>query len=194
MTKKKVIAPLNADQIETLDALITAQSSFDDCLIQCIAAGILSSMFDAKHDAFTLVQGRYAARLTADEMQLFLSTDKASKGSPKYQVMEKVNASMRRAKNALADIERVAAATGQDKATVAKDKASAKASAKSGAKDATRSFHDIQMDRIQAVYNAAKKNQVSDAPATFDHAAAFTLLHSLADLFGQKLKEPTTAK
>jgi hypothetical protein len=192
--KNATKSPLNSNQLETLDALIVAQSSFDDCLIACINAGILSAMFDAKHIAFTMVQGRYAARLPAEEMQLFLSSDKASRGSAKAKVMDKLGAAMRRAKNSLADIERVSAATGKDKETVAKEKAAGKVATKAGAKGSVSDFNDLQMKDLQNLYNRTKRNQVSETPAKFDHAAAFTLLHALADLCGHKLKEPATAK
>jgi DNA-binding GntR family transcriptional regulator len=195
MTKAKAkAAPLNGNQVETLDALIVAQSGFHERLIACIGAGILSSMFDKTHDAFTLIQGRYVAAMKPEQVQAFLSEGPLTKGGAKYNAHWAVAKRMREAQSALRDIEVESAVTGQDKASIAKGKAAKAAARKAGAKGDTRPFHDIQMDRVQAIYNAAKKNQVSDSPAAFDHIAAFTLLHSLADLFGQKLKEPTLPK
>jgi hypothetical protein len=195
MTKAKAnTAPLNGNQVEGIDALVSTSMGFEDAIFACVSLGILSSMFDKTHDAFTLIQGRFVSAMKADQVQAFLSDGRAAKGTAKYAAQQVVAKRMARAQSALRAIEVESAATGKDKETVAKGKAAATAARKAGAKGETRSFHDIQMDRVQALYNATKRNQVSETPATFDHIAAYTLLNSLADLFGQKLKEPTLPK
>ena len=190
MTNKKATSPLSAAQVESVDTLIAAQGGYHDSLLACITAGILSAMFDPKHDAFTLILGRYAAaRLTADEMKTFI----AGKGR-QCNLRNRLTTAMRRAAKDLAAIETESAITGKDKATIAKGKAAAAAASKAGKAGTKRDYIDLQMDALQAIYNRAKKDQVSDAPAKFDHVAAFGLMHGLADLLGKKLKEPDLPK
>ena len=191
MTIKKETAPLSAAQLESVDTLIAAQGGYHDSLLACITAGILSAMFDPKHDAFTLILGRYAAaRLTADEMKTFI----AGKGASYNQLRNRLTTAMKRAAKDLAAIETESAITGKDKATIAKGKAAAAAASKAGKAGTKRDYIDLQMDALQAIYNRAKKDQVSDAPAKFDHVAAVGLMHGLADLLGKKLKETDLPK
>ena len=192
MTSNKETNPLSDAQLASVDTLVSAQGGYYDSLLACVTAGILSAMFDPKHDAFTTILGRYAAaRLSGEDVKTFTK----GKGATGYNgIRNRLTTAMKRAARDLAAIETESAMTGEDKATVAKGKAVAATASKAGKAGTKRDYIDLQMDALQAIYNRAKKDQVSDSPAEFDHVAAFGFIHSLADLLGKKLKEPELPK